>query len=149
MKIPPTDLTTRPPRSARTRLGGYALLPRMLDKGRAELIGKNGDYHFACPLDQHFLKYTGIDPDGLKAELAKGKGDGEILEWIEANATQKRAPWEIVQWSAWRDQVVPSDVETREFFNGLHKDAGPLREDISTWADLLDLDDYVSFGGKA
>jgi hypothetical protein len=23
------------------------------------------------------------------------------------------------------------------------------REDIKTWADLLDLDDYVSFGGKA
>ena len=23
------------------------------------------------------------------------------------------------------------------------------REDILSWADLLDLDDYVSFGGKA
>ena len=149
MNIPTTDLTTRPPRSARTRLGGYAVLPRMLDKGRAELIGKNGDDHFACPLDQHFLKFTGIDADALKLELAKGKGDGEILEWIEASAKQKRTPWEIVQWSAWRDQVVPSDVETREFFNDLQKDAGPMRQDIATWADLLDLDDYVSFGGKA
>jgi hypothetical protein len=26
---------------------------------------------------------------------------------------------------------------------------GPNREDIVTWFDLLDLDDYVSFGGKA
>ena len=149
MSIPTTDLTTRPPRSARARLGGYALLPRMLDKGRAELLGKNGDYHFACPLDQNILSFVGIDPAALKAELAAGKGDGEILEWIEANAQHERSAFEIAQWSAWRDQVVPTDVEGREFFNGLHKGAGPKRGDIATWADVLDLDDYVSFGGKA
>ena len=149
MSIPTTDLTTRPPRSARARLGGYALLPRMLDKGRAELLGKNGDYHFACPLDQHVLNFIGLDSAALKAELATGKGDGEILEWIQANAKHPRTAWEIAQWSAWRDQVVPTDVEGREFFNSLHKGAGPKREDIATWADVLDLDDYVSFGGKA
>ena len=149
MNIPASDLTQRPPRSPRTRLGGYALLPRMLDKGRAELVGKNGEYHFACPLDQNFLSFVGIDPDALKAELAKGKGDGEILEWINANAKNKRAPWEIVQWTAWRETVVPTDVEGREFFNGLHKAAGEKREDIASWADVLDLDDHVSFGGKA
>ncbi len=43
----------------------------------------------------------------------------------------------------------PSDVESREFFNGYHKQVGEKREDISTWADVLDLDDYVTFGGKA
>jgi hypothetical protein len=41
------------------------------------------------------------------------------------------------------------DTESREFFNGIHKNAGPDREDIATWTDVLDLDDYVSFGGKA
>ncbi|MEO7319472.1 MAG: DUF5069 domain-containing protein [Chthoniobacteraceae bacterium] len=149
MNIPNTDLTTRPPRSARARLGGYALLPRMLDKGRAELLGKSGDYHYNCPLDQHILNFIGLDHEALKAELATGKGDGEILEWINANAKHQRTPWEIAQWSAWREQAVPTDVETREFFNGMHKDAGAKREDIATWADVLDLDDYVSFGGKA
>jgi hypothetical protein len=33
------DLTKRPPRSPRVRLGGLALLPRMLDKGRATVAG--------------------------------------------------------------------------------------------------------------
>ena len=149
MSIPTTDLTARPPRSARARLGGYALPPRMLDKGRSELLGKNGEYHFACPLDQNILNFAGLDPEALKAELATGKGDGEILEWIQANAKHQRSAFEIAQWSAWREQVVPTDVEGREFFNGLHKGAGPKREDIATWADVLDLDDYVSFGGKA
>lgn len=149
MNIPAPDLTTRPPRSARTKLGGYALLPRMLDKGRAELIGKNGEYHYACPLDQQILNFAGVNAEALKAELAQGKGDGEILEWFNANAENKREPFEIAQWSAWRETAVPTDAETREFFNGLHKAAGPKRDDIATWADLLDLDDYVTFGGKA
>src|SRR5215203_7185225 len=79
--IPAPDLTQRPPRSPRTRLGGYALLPRMLDKGRATAVGKNGEYHFNCPLDQHILGFAGIDAEQLLAELKTAKGDWEILEW--------------------------------------------------------------------
>lgn len=143
------DLTKQPPRSPRVRLGGYVLLPRLLDKCRAEIAGKSGDYHYNCPLDQHFLNFVGLDASLLKKEVETGKGDGEILDWINAHASLRRAPWEISQWSAWRDQAAPSDFETREFFNGLHKQYGPNRTDVVTWCDLLDLDDYVSFGGKA
>jgi hypothetical protein len=144
------DLTQRPPRSPRSRLGGYALLPRMLDKGRATIIGKNGEYHFDCPLDQHILNYTGIDAKSLLAELEKGKGDGEILEWINANAKSKRTPWEIQQWSDFQDRRGPdSDAETMQFFAGYVAKLTTTREDIRTWADVLDLDDYCTFGGKA
>jgi hypothetical protein len=34
------------------RLGGFALLPRMLDKCRATIAGKQGEYHYNCPNDQ-------------------------------------------------------------------------------------------------
>ncbi len=149
MAIQAPDLSKQAPRSPRVRLGGYALLPRMLDKGRATINGKNGEYHYNCPLDQRFVTFVGIDPEALKNELAAGKGDGEILEWIQANAKNKRTEPEIAAWSTWQDQRAPQDTEGREFFNGIHKQAGPNREDIMTWAELLDLDDYVSFGGKA
>ena len=121
----------------------------MLDKGRAELAGQNGEYHYDCPLDQRILGFLGIDAAALKAELATGKGDGEILEWIVANQKHQRAEWEIAQWTAHRETAVPTDVEGREYFNGMHQAAGAKREDIATWADVLDLDDYVTFGGKA
>ena len=145
----PLDLTQRPPRSPRCRLGGYALLPRMLDKGRAEIAGKNGEYKFACPLDMQFVDFVGIDPAMLRDQLAAGRGDGEILEWINAHAQHKREDYEILAWTNWQNDRVPSDVEIREFFHSLHKEAAPHRGDIATWADLLDLDDFVSFGGKA
>jgi hypothetical protein len=142
------DLTLNPPRSPRVRLGGYATLPRMLDKGRATIAGKNGEYHFACPLDQRLLEFIGIDPEALKKELAAGRSDTEVLAWIQKNAKHQHSELEIHTWSAFQEQRVPGDVESREFFHGVHAKIAPKREDIMTWFDLLDLDDYVSFGGK-
>ena len=62
------DLTKQAPRSARVRLGGYVTLPRMLDKGRATLAGKNGEYHYACPMDQRLLDFLGLDAEVLKKQ---------------------------------------------------------------------------------
>jgi hypothetical protein len=144
------DLTRRPPRSPRQRLGGYVLLPRMLDKGRAEIAGQAGEYHYNCPLDQHFVTFVGIDPEALRKELASGKGDGEILAWITENAAHKRTPWEIESWSEYMQRRgADSDAESRGYFGEMLAKLSETREDIKTWADLLDLDDFVSFGGKA
>ena len=143
------DLTNRPPRSPRVRLGGYVILPRMLDKGRAQIVGKNGEYHYNCPLDQRFLSFAGIDPEALLTQLKVGKGDGEILSWIGEHSKNKPSEPEILAWSEFQEKRGPSSVETREFFNGLQKAACPNREDISGWFDLLDVDDFVSYGGKA
>jgi hypothetical protein len=145
----PTDLTQRPPRSARARLGGFAILPRMLDKGRAAIAGTNGEYNYACPLDERFVNFVGIDAEGLKAQLAEGKGDGEILAWVLENSKAKPGEIEIQAWSDYVAKRTPNDIETRGFFNEMQTKIGPNRTDIVTWFDMLDLDDYVSFGGKA
>jgi hypothetical protein len=144
------NLTQRPPRSPRVRLGGYVILPRVLDKCRAVLEGNNGDYNYNCPLDQRFFDFTGVDAEALKAEVAKGLGDGALLEWIGANATIKRDDWEVSQWSASREAAAPSDNESRDFVNGLVAGAGGAeREDVATWFEVLDLDDHATYGGKA
>ncbi len=142
------DLTKQPPRSPRVRLGGYVLLPRMLDKGRATIAGTKGEYHYNCPMDQHFLQFAGVDAAKLKREIASGKSDGEILDWVGRNGKHKRTPAEIHAWSAYLEQRAPCEPEGREFFQEEHQRIAPHREDISTWFDLLDLDDYVSFGGR-
>jgi hypothetical protein len=144
------NLTLRPPRSPRVRLGGYVILARMLDKGRAALAGHAGDYKFNSAMDQHWLRFTGIAAEALRAELAQGKGDGEILAWIQEHAPHKREAWEIQLWSAYFNERGPdSDAETLEFFCGGVGKFSTVREDIKTWFDLLDLDDHVSFGGIA
>ena len=145
----PTDLTQRPPRSPRSRLGGFAILPRMLDKGRATIAGTHGEYNYACPLDERFANFAGIDAEALKAQLAEGKGDGEILAWVLETSKTKPNEIEIQEWSHYVANRVPNDIETRGFFNEMQSKIGPDRTDIVTWFDMLDLDDYVSFGGKA
>jgi hypothetical protein len=144
------DLTSRPPRSMRVRLGGFVILARMLDKGRATLAKKNGEYNYNSPTDQHLIRFLGFDPEALLKELAAGKGDGEILQWVLANAKTSRSPWEIQTWSAYFDNRGPdSDAETLSGFAEYVGQHSKTREDIKTWFDALDLDDFVSFGGKA
>ena len=150
MTISAPNLTQCSPRSARAKLGGYVILPRMLDKGRATLVGKNGEFHYDCPLDQHILKFLGVAAAALLKELKKGNGDGEILTWIKKNQKNKHQPWQIEIWSSYHEKRTPdSDQETATFFTGRLVELGAAkREDIKAWFDLLDLDDYVTFGGK-
>jgi hypothetical protein len=143
------DLTKRPPRSPRSRLGGFTILPRILDKARAEIAGTAGEYKYKNPTDWHFFRFTGIDPDLLKVEVAKGGGDWELLQWIIAQMPVQRSPWEIAQWSAWTEQFAFHDAEMREWFSEEIRRLNPARDDIRTVFDRLDLDDYVSFGGIA
>ena len=145
------DLTQRPPRSPRVRLGGYVLLPRILDKGRAAQAGKLGLYRFSGKgMDRHFLNFTGIEFEAFKAQIATGASDSDMLAWVTANAKHPRQPWEIAAWSAYHEQRVPdSDAETLGEFAASVAKLSPAREDIHTWFDLLDLDDHCTFGGKA
>jgi hypothetical protein len=145
------DLTQRPPRGPRVRLGGYVLLPRIIDKARASLAGKLGEYHFAGKgMDRHFFSFTGLNHEALAQEIAKGAGDGELLAWVNTNATPPRQPWEIAAWSDYHEHRAPdSDAETIQFFAEAVGKFTKTREDIHTWFDLLDLDDHCSFGGKA
>jgi hypothetical protein len=148
MSIVAPDLTKQPPRNPRARLGGYAILPRLLDKGRAALAGKLGEYDYDCPTDRLFLDFAGIDPGELKEQLATGKGDGGMLEWIRANAEYQRTPAEIAAWSAFVEQRAPANPDSRAWFQSEHQRLAPERDDISTFFELLELDDYATFGGQ-
>jgi Domain of unknown function (DUF5069) len=142
-----TDLTQRPPRSPRLKLGGYVILPRMLDKGRAELSHKAGEYHFACPLDQRFLSFSGLAAEDILNLLKQGKSDSEVIAWIREHV--KREEWEIINWSEYQLRRGPTDNESRQHVIEAVQKMAPDRDDIATWFDLLDLDDFVSFGGAA
>ena len=144
------DLTQHAPRSVRTQLGGYAVLPRLLDKCRASLAGTVGDYHTDCPLDQEFTNFVGIDYDALRTQVATDKSDGELLAWIQEHADHQRTPWEISQWSEYQNIRSPQPhTELAAYFLEVLESHNKSRGDITSFADLLDLDDYCSFGGRA
>lgn len=147
MKAP--NLAVHPPRSSRVRLGGYTILPRLLDKARAVIAGTAGEYKYNNPNDGHFFRFTGIEPDALLEQVKTGAGDWDLLLWVNACAPHQRTTLEISQWSDWTETVSFNDVEMREWFTDQIKRLNPAREDLRGTFDYLDLDDYVSFGGVA
>jgi hypothetical protein len=140
------DLTQHPPRSPRAQLGGYVHLPRLLDKARATLAGNAGEFHYNCPLDQHFFKFTGIDYEAMLAEIKKGGGDSELLAFVRGKTT--RLPSEIAAWSLWMRTHAPGGYEGHAWISATVKGLAEGRDDVFGFFDLLDLDDYVSYGGK-
>src|SRR3954468_3138963 len=98
VKLLAKDLTREYPRSPRETLGGYVLAARCIDKCRSVINGTQGEYHYACPLDQRFLQFAEINPDELKAFVATGATDDEIAKWMGDHG-KKRARAQIVQWN--------------------------------------------------
>lgn len=142
------DLTRHPPRSPRVKLGGFVHLPRLLDKARAAAFGKLGEFIYPCPLDNRFFAFTGLNPDALLAEVKTGQGDTEMLAWVMNHLSPKRQAWEIQAWSDYLTALAPGDIQRHKVFAEHIEKLGPGRDDIVTYFDRLDLDDYVSYGGK-
>ena len=145
LPAPVPDLRQRAPRSPRQRLGGFVWLPRLLDKGRAALAGTNGDYEYGCLLDQRFFDFVAIEPEALKAQLAAGKGDAELLEWLLAHAGRELSPDAIEAWSAQAERQIPSEAEWRQVLS--EQRHGQALEGAArlTWFELLEFHDRLSF----
>lgn len=142
------DLTQHPPRSPRVRLAGFVHLCRLLDKCRAQAFGRIGEYSFPCPLDKRFFSFTGIDSQAFFEAVKAGRSDTEMAGWVQESMRPVRLPHEIEAWSRWMENLAPGDRQRHQNFAGDIGRLAPGREDIRTTFDRLDLDDYVSFGGK-
>ena len=137
------DLTKEAPRSPRLRLGGFVILARSIDKCRALLLKKIGEYDFDCELDRRLFEWKGITGDELKKFIAEGHNDDEIAEWVKKNGVSK-SDEEINDWSDSMDAFsYEGDQEGIDWLQkqrdrlGLPKDA--------TLFDYLDADDKASF----
>lgn len=138
------DLTKEAPRSPRVRLGGYVILARAIDKGRAAIAGTVGEYHFACPLDMMLFDFKGVNPDEVKKLLESGASDQEITAWIEANGQAKFAE-EIKGWSDGIEAFRPYDnPDKKDWFVGVCAEIG-IDPAQSTLFDYLDTDDKLSY----
>ncbi|HXM04258.1 MAG TPA: DUF5069 domain-containing protein [Chthoniobacterales bacterium] len=138
------DLSKEAPRSPRTRIGEYALMARMIDKGRATINGTVGEYHFACPLDQALFEFKGVAADDVKGVLESGASDDEVLAWFDKHGATK-SPVEVKAWSDGVESVRPyENPDKREWFTGECANLG-LDPAKTTLIDYLETDDRVSF----
>lgn len=138
------DLMKEAPRSPRTRVGGYVILGRTIDKCRALLWGNIGEYHFDCPLDNMLFGFKGVKADDFKRQVEQGASDEEIAQWLDANG-DKKSPEEIKTWADETEAARPyNDPEKREWFAEQVKPYG-MDPATTTLFDWLDRDDRESY----
>ncbi len=133
------DLRSSYPRSPREILAGHVHLARMIDKCRAVLAGTEGEYVYPCPLDQRLLEFVQVSADQFTEAVRTGS-DAEVAEWLLANA----APHAAEEIEAWNEMMVtrgPDTEEKWERFRGMRDAVDPARTDITSWVDLLDLEE--------
>lgn len=139
MPLKALDLTKTFPRSPKHRLGGYVHLARMIDKARAKAAGTIGEYIYPCPLDQSLLDFLGISAEAFY-EAATERTDDEILRWI-AQHTTARTPEQIEEWNRAFLTRKPANEESLRRFLEIRNRVAPHRTDLTTWPDLLDLEE--------
>ncbi|HZM04206.1 MAG TPA: DUF5069 domain-containing protein [Candidatus Saccharimonadales bacterium] len=138
------DLTKQAPSSPRERIGGFVIAKRTVDKCRASLTGKLGEYHYDCPLDNDLFGFKGINGEQFKAVVQAATTYEEVGDWLLTNGA-KKTPAEIKTWS---DKVEADsmfkDPEKRAYFVENCTKLG-LKPEKSTTFDWLEADDRASF----
>ncbi|MGH7978720.1 MAG: DUF5069 domain-containing protein [Limisphaerales bacterium] len=138
------DLTKQAPHSPRERVGGFVIAKRTIDKCRASLAGKLGEYHYDCPLDNILFGFKGLNGEQFKAAVKAAKTYEEVGEWLQANGA-KKTPEEIKAWSDKVEAGSPmKDPEKRDYFIENCTKLG-LNPETTTLFDWLEADDHASF----
>jgi len=130
------------PRSPRQILAGYVLAARAVDKCRAVLVGREGEYHSNCPLDQRWLKFAEIDYEDFRSFVATGATDDELVAWIDEHA-KKRPRAEIIAWNNKERDLHLSDLplELQEYMEDYIQQFIPRNRVVHHWFDVYDLEE--------
>ena len=133
------DLTTSYPRSVREKHLGIVQLGRTIDKGKAKLAGKLGEYNYDCPMDKHLFEWLGFSGEALLEAIKKG--DAAADEFVRPYLAQKSQA-ELDQFNReWLEYGPAPGSSGEKYFLDLRSQVAPNRSDVTAWADLLDLDE--------
>jgi hypothetical protein len=142
------DLTKQAPHSPRDRVAGFAVASRAVDKCRASLAGKLGDYHYDCPLDNVLFTFKGLNGEQFKTAVQASKNYEDIGAWLKANGA-KKSPAEVKAWSDDLEAGSPmKNPEKRAAFIENCAKLG-LNPEKTTTFDWLEADDRASFKRKS
>ena len=134
------DLRSSFPHSMRSQLEGYVHLARMIDKCRAVLAKTEGEYIYPCPMDGRLLEFAGITPDQFTAAVKAYLSDEAVGKWF-TRAAKAHPPAEVESWNRMMLSRGPSSPASMARFKKYRDAVDPSRTDLTSWADLQDLEE--------
>lgn len=133
------DLTPDYPRSPRETLDGMMLLPRAIDKARAQLEDKLGDYvYYGCNLNAQLVKALGVTEDQFLNAVRAARDDEGVVSWIRDDVAP--SPERIEEMNAHLLEPPNSKAE-QENLEDTVDEIDPGNERVKTWIDLIDLEE--------
>jgi hypothetical protein len=141
------DLTKNYPRSVHEKILGIVQLARTIDKGKAKAHGNLGEYNYDCPMDKALFDFLAMNGDELLAVIKNAKSDAEIEAYCK-QFIDRKSPAEIERWNHEWVSHKP-EGPSLEYFLNLRNQVAPDRTDVTSWADLLDLDEKRSVPQRA
>ena len=124
-------------------MGGWAYLPRFIDKIRLHLAGNlHADYqeNFTKGFDGSWLKAAGVTAEQMIEVVRHSVTDGQVADWVAKNvrksAAEKAAFNEFVLKRGTEGGEVTERLVMRKKQAGLEK-----RDDIQTFVDFIDADE--------
>jgi len=142
--LTPLDLRTHRPRPVRDMLLGFYLLPRTIDKLRAELPG--GDLGLYVNHDTGFSAYIvrrlGLDMNDFRNAVAAAPDEDAVTAWLAARVDAAAAP----AFNAKLESFVVERMSAED--QVLVRERHPVmtqRPELSNILDVLDADDELTF----
>ncbi|MDA0334644.1 MAG: DUF5069 domain-containing protein [bacterium] len=141
------DLTLRPPRTAFLRsVLGVVGVARMADKARAKRAGRLGAYKYGNDsfVDRVTLEFLQISQEAFEEAAWRNPNDTELAEWLATQSTVTASAASVFnEWLTGRGLRTPDIAET---FRARRDEVCPDRPEVTTYFELMDIDDENSFG---
>lgn len=133
------DLTTQFPRSPRDELEGMKILPRAIDKARAQLEGKLGEYvYYGCRFNLRLFNTLGVTEDEFLDAVRTAPDDNGVVEWIREYVRPERD--KVAKMNEWVMHNEPTAEEHEKFCDELEQ-VDPGNDSVNTWTELIDLEE--------
>lgn len=133
------DLTKTVPRSVREKHLGLVQLARTIDKAKASAHGTIGQYDYPSEMDEGLFEFLGIKDSEFLKFIKGAKSDAEIDGYLKG-FVEKKTPEEIASFNR-RWMTSAPEGESLEHFTKMRTRIAPDRTDVTTWPDLLDLEE--------
>ena len=134
------DLRKGFPRSMRVKLEGHVHLARMIDKCRAVLAGTEGEYIYPCPMDDRLMEFAGLTAEQFTASVISNRTDDTVAQWFRHNA-RPHSETALEEWNQMMLSRGPTTPEKQASYNKYRDAVDPSRTDLTSWADLQDLEE--------
>jgi hypothetical protein len=141
----PLDLSTKPPRGCYVELDGLMLMPRTIDKLRAQLPGGNPGVYFINGqikgISGYLLERLNVGEDALREAVSRAQTEDGVAAWLRERTDASQYP----AINATLRRIRPKHAEDEAYFRSEYAETLAQHPDLEFIIDIVDADDKRRF----